>query len=178
MRLRFATSSYQGEPDWDDPHQRNTHLSHLLVDTFQQTFVDVNIDKETLTTLSPTESVELQSAEDTIIELGGKARAIPEDVRNWRSTKEGSNMTAPESIAAMKLLVQSTSTAWFELFLPPDPAVDASIVTGRRAVPLALQIEIGNGSWESSLIKPASTDKKESNEVDRVTFDLVLVLGG
>ena len=41
------------------------------------------------------------------------------------------------------------------------------------AVPIALQIEVGNGSWDSSLIRPEK--KGDATTKDLVNFDLVIV---
>ena len=39
------------------------------------------------------------------------------------------------------------------------------------AFPLSLQVQLGNGSWDSSLIQPLADDAE-----DWVTFDLLVVL--
>ena len=42
------------------------------------------------------------------------------------------------------------------------------------AVPLALEIELGAGSWETSLIPPK--DELSHGELDMVSLDLLLVI--
>ena len=57
---------------------------------------------------------------------------------------------------------------------PSVEEVGRSKEISAAAVPFSLQIEVGNGSWESSLVQPAKQPADEDG-VDRVTFDLVLV---
>jgi hypothetical protein len=65
-------------------------------------------------------------------------------------------------------VAQGISTAWFAL-----------TATGTHlenvAAPLALEIELGSGSWETSLIPP-NLDLK-ADEVDKVILDLLIVMG-
>lgn len=170
LRLRFAASSYKGETDWEDPTRTSTLLPNLLVDTIHQTFVNAQLDVEHLSSVVPTESVNVLSAEDSIIELGGKARMVHEDVRRWE---------APANIADgksnLRLVTQNASTVWYELLVATGGSPEQNRELGPTlAVPIALQIEVGDGSWESSLIPPAEPAAGEI--VDWVTFDLVLVM--
>jgi hypothetical protein len=165
IRLRFAGSSYDGEPDPENDGEKTTLLPNLLVNTFSQRHIDAKLECSVLQTLTPTESVELLSAEDSFIELGGKSKDVPDAVENW-STSTAVAGAGVEFI--LRLVSQSVSTAWFELILPEmksDPSATVS-----PAIPLALQIEVGNGSWQSSLIQPLV----EGQEGDWVTFDLVI----
>jgi hypothetical protein len=100
--------------------------------------------------------VDLLSAEDSIIEMGGKARETPKSVINWDAANASTSETT------MSLVAQSASDAWFELVVAPG--FDAS------ALALQLQVAVGEGLWESSLIQP----KEDSEESDWVGFDLVL----
>lgn len=161
IRLRFATSTYPGEVD-RETNAVTEKLSDLLVDTFTGQHVNAQLERDVLK-LAATEHVELLSAEDSFIEFGSGGKEIPYKVLRW----EPSAATAADT-SAMKLVAQSASTAWFELVVPNVPAVDAA---WRPAVPLALQIEVGNGSWQSSLVQPKPV---EGEEQDWVTFDLVI----
>jgi hypothetical protein len=152
VRLRFVASSYLGEADWENPEEKTPFLPNLLVDTWTQTHVDAVLNPNLLPHMTPTETVELMSAEDSFIEFGGKAREMPRTITNWETS------TGAEDAPTMLLVAQSASTAWFQLNLA-------------NAVPFALQIEVGKGSWESSLIEARQI---EGEEPDRVTFDLVL----
>lgn len=161
MRLRFSSSQYRGEPSWDDSSQPNESLDALLTDTVTQTRWNVQLWPWALEgALNTTEVVELLSAEDSIIEMGGKARETPDAVVNWAAPDQS------PSEACMRLVAQYASDAWFELCIPARSDQD---INRKPAIPLDLQIELGNGSWESSLIPPSPgvTD-------DWISFDLIV----
>jgi hypothetical protein len=171
VRLRFAASSYRGEvncwsdcddDDDDDAAGTINLLQGLLVDTLSQEHLDVELNTSLLSSMESTDKVELLSSEDSILELGVKAGEVPHEVASWSPREEGE--TAASS--AMQVVATRASTAWFQLAVPNVASVD-----GTLAVPIALQVDIGNGSWESSLIQP-----QEGVEDDHVTFDLVIVL--
>lgn len=156
VRLCLTSSDYQGESDWDDPEKKTVVLEELLVDTLTQTKVNAVVNTTSLKDLEPTPMVELLSAEDSIIELGGKAHKTPDEVVNWKPSP-------PSGESTVKVVVVSASTVWFELSLVGEQAHSPS------AYPMGLEIEIGNGSWETSLIQP-------EGEADRVKWDLVIVI--
>eukprot|EP00522_Entomoneis_paludosa_P006590 CAMPEP_0172454702 /NCGR_PEP_ID=MMETSP1065-20121228/11615_1 /TAXON_ID=265537 /ORGANISM="Amphiprora paludosa, Strain CCMP125" /LENGTH=533 /DNA_ID=CAMNT_0013207081 /DNA_START=31 /DNA_END=1632 /DNA_ORIENTATION=- len=182
VRLRFASSNYQGEKDafGEGPGQFTkskdgtttdddclTTLPNLLVNELFQVYAPgVELNTQILQEMKRTDSVELQSAEDSFIELGGKSREIPDAVQNWK-------FDARESLSAMRLVASSASTAFFELSLvgaTTTPEASSSSSTLQMAVPLALELEAGNGSWESSLIPKETKDDAD----DWVAFDLVI----
>ena len=169
VRLRFAASPYTGESEWDDDDDdtkrqtTTTSLPHLLVDTLTQEELHVELDTTALGALASTEIVELQSAEDSIMELGNAGK-IPESVQQWCVSSE---VTGGE--AKMSLVAQRASVAWFELVVPELVAPPNTAI----GLPLQLQVQIGNGSWESSLIQPKAVAEDEK---DWAKFDLVLTL--
>lgn len=163
LRLRFATSQYQGEPSWDDASVSDASLAQVLVDELQQTHLDIDVRPDLLQDLATTETVELASSEDSFIELGGKAREVPAEIRAW----EPSTGVVVEQ-STMRVVVCSASTAWFELVTCGCPALANDEDGTRPGIPIALQVEVGNGSWESSLIP------QQQKEDDFVTFDLLL----
>lgn len=134
----------------------------LLVDTLHQTHADVELNTDVLKDFVETETVELLSAEDSIIELGGRARQTPPEVSNWNLA------TVQVGDAAMRLVAKSASDAWFELIMPELPLTDDAPTP---AVPVQLRVELGDGSWESSLIARKPT---EDGKPDMVVFDLVI----
>lgn len=157
VRLRLAESSYRGESDcWGEDDGTTSCFSGLLVDTLTQKFVDTAQLQPTKASLGTSETVELLSAEDSIIELGGKARGTPEPVDHWEHPVL--------ETAGLRLVAKSASDAWFELVVVNN---DTTAVT--QMIPLALQVDLGDGSWESSLVPVA-----EGKDGDNVTFDLVL----
>ncbi|KAL7567639.1 hypothetical protein ACA910_000232 [Epithemia clementina (nom. ined.)] len=166
VRLRFTSSSYQGETDWDDPTKKNPVIDDLIVDDLFQVHMNLELKQVLTAQMKQTESIELFSAEDSFIELGGKSTEIPDQVKNW--TVDGFE-TGGEKESAMRLVASSASTAYFELALA-NAAGPATRENHAVAVPLTLQLETGNGSWESSLIQKVT----EGENPDWVSFDLVI----
>jgi hypothetical protein len=200
LRLRFAASPYVGEPDWDsvdgdgaapsadaDPNQFTDSLPGLMVHTFTQTHWDVEYDSGVLRDLPASETVELHSSEDSIIEMGGhKARQTPPEVVNWEPPPTVAASTDEDGTKpVLRLVTHRASSAWFELaFVEPARFCEADETAERArthapdrlawAVSLRLEVEVGPGSWETSLIPPLSTGGSDATSVDRVPFDLVL----
>jgi hypothetical protein len=175
MRLRLKSSNYQGEVNyWRDEDEQDfeltvtTRLTGLLLDTLRQTHVDVDLKPDLTNALGATETVELLSAEDSIIELGSKAGNLPEAVRKWNPNDFLSSATVTSS--KLQLVAKSASDAWFELFCISSVFDDTSSF-GTFAFPIALQVDLGHGSWDSSLIPP-----NEEGSKDSVTIDFVLIL--
>ena len=135
-------------------------MAGVLVDTLQQTLLDVALISG-LDVVSSIDTMELLSAEDSIIELGASANDTPDDVWQWNGRVVGA--AATPSAMMMRLVAKSASDAWLELVLP------SLLENAANAVPLALEVDLGNGSWESSLI-PTQPNVPD----DKVTLDLVL----
>ena len=160
VRLRFASSQYKGEEKQIDDSSSPTVFENLLMDELFQVYApSVQLDTGILQNIERTESVELLSAEDSFLEMGGKSREIPDAVKNWKF-----DPTSIQNGSAMRLVASSTSTAFFELVLAN--ATESSSL----AVALAVELEVGNGSWESSLIQKQTP----GSEPDWVSFDLVI----
>jgi hypothetical protein len=173
VRLRFSKSAYGGEKEyWNDTAGQSstngstTLFAGLLVDTLEQRFVQAELKPALMNGLETTETVELLSAEDSIIELRGKTLRTPELVMNWDPELVLKRVDAAEgSVPFIRLVAQSAADAWFEVVVLEAQA-DVSMAS---AVPLALEVDLGHGSWESSLIPTKDVAK------DMVVFDLVLV---
>jgi len=194
VRLRFSHSSYAGEPTWDEDDATSPTaittmtMSHLLVDTLtQKRFARVELSTAALSSLPATDVVGLLSAEDSIIEMGGRARDIPESVAHWQAAQAVD--AAQAQTARMRLVAHCASDAWFELVVPAASLTTTGVdgVQVHPAFPLLLQVELGNGSWESSLIPPKTTSTSPradgggdalldhgDDAKDWVNFDLVL----
>ena len=161
VRLRFGASVYEGEQGWDAEGPSETSINQLLVDELAQTFRDIKLNTSILRDLDTTATVELLSSEDSFIEFGGKARETPPEILEWK---------APEGKiekSVIRLVASSHSTVWFELL---TFGLEATTEGQQPAIPLALEVEVGNGSWESSLIP------QQQNENDFVAFDLVIAV--
>jgi hypothetical protein len=173
VRLRFSKSAYGGEKEyWNDSAGQSTTngsttlFAGLLVDTLEQQFVQAELKPALMNGLETTETVELSSAEDSIIELRGKTLRTPELVTNWDPELVLKRVdTAEGFVPFIRPVAQSAADAWFELVVLEAHA-DASMAS---AVPLALEVDLGHGSWESSLIPTIDVAK------DIVVFDLFLV---
>lgn len=163
VRLRLGPSSYHGEPDWDEPETATRFLPDVFVDTLMQTKMSVNLLPDILKDLAPTVTVDISSAEETMIELGGRAHRTPETVARWTPSPS-------LSASSISLLTQELCHAWFELCIAADVEFERGAAP---AVAFSLQIDVGSGSWESSLVQPVSKDGS-----DFVVFDLVLVIAG
>jgi hypothetical protein len=159
VRCRFVPSSYAGESDyWNDATDDappTSLLRHVVVDPFHDTVLDTI---QILTSVTaPSTTVELLPAEDTLLESGNSGAPMhPLDaVRDWDPS-----MSAD---ASLRWIGHQGATAWLDVTIRlPDTS---PLPVG---LPVALEIELGNGSWESSLIPV-------EKENDSVTFDVILV---
>ena len=173
IRLRLQSSEYKGEPEWDSKSDRTPVLEDLLVDPLTQTKINTKLATETVQQLQATHFCELEAAEDSFLELGKSLNNDePEEVAQWDSEAVLSNSTisseSSTSNSTLRLLAQKSAVGWFELVLLEMTAGNGL----HSAVPLALQIEVGEGSWESSLVQPELTEGEGVK--DMATFDLVL----
>ena len=169
IRMRLAASDYAGEPVWDEPESVSCHLQNLLVDPFTDQHINAQIMPHALRSLDPTEICELQAAEDSFLELGKVADEIPEAVANWDAGQIlfKSNVSPNGPAASLCLLASKNSMAWFELVV-----LEGNLAQGvDSAVSLSMDVEVGNGSWDSSLVHP---EQLEQDKKDMVSFDLVI----
>jgi hypothetical protein len=187
VRLQISLSSqYKGEPSWNDHRIKNPALEDLLVETLTNKHVDAFV----LTTsnhggtefILKSDIVVLHSAEDSIADIG-KVLETPEQVVTWDSEKALA-AASTDSLSSLeenqvaffgiKMLAEKSGSAWFELICATrlSPDIEPASSELFSAFPLSLQIEVGNGSWESSLIKAIPTE--EGEEADKVVFDLVV----
>jgi hypothetical protein len=160
-----------GEPVWDDPSNTTPNLGNVLVDPFTQQHVDAILVPGLAHDLQSTEICQLEAAEDSFLELGKSSNEEPDEVATWDAgdVLVDSKVSPEASSSSLRLVGQKNSCAWFELVL-----LEKSMEKGVNcAIPVALQIEVGDGSWESSLIQPQPVNGDEAK--DMVTFDLVII---
>jgi hypothetical protein len=169
---------------------RNVLLDPLRRVLTDEIHIDLSISQSTASENS-TPTIELQSMEDSILlDYPGTAtatniistnresnerNAIPDVVKLWGLDKTDNS----SKNNSLRFVAQNSSTAWYELSVinsvirRPSP-VDAtsentpSSTASSYGIPMVLEIDIGNGSWESSLIP---VDK----ENDAVRLDLTVV---
>ena len=171
IRLRFASSKYTGESEWDDKTKTTPLLENLLVDPLTQQYVDAKLTPSVTKNLEATAVCELEPAEDSFLELGKSSNdELLDAVAKWDAGDVlFDSKVGPEQPASLRLIGQKNSFAWFELVL-----LETKMEKGLNcAVPLALQIEVGDGSWESSLVQAEPVAGGEGKDV--VTFDLVVI---
>jgi hypothetical protein len=144
-------------------------LENILVDPLNRECVNAKL--VPTSSIEASEVCELEPAEDSFLELGKSSNEEPEEVDKWNAQDALATSTVSESNqSSLRVVGCRKSCAWMELILL-ETAQDPDVTC---AVPLALQIEVGDGSWESSLIQP---EPKGNGEKDMVTFDLVITWG-
>uniref|UniRef100_A0A7S4MWN0 Dynactin subunit 4 n=1 Tax=Odontella aurita TaxID=265563 RepID=A0A7S4MWN0_9STRA len=124
----------------------------------------------------PTETAELESVQDAFLEMGrGRGGASPEEVESWdaASVLAGNR----DEIPFLRLIAAKEDKAWIELVVAEEgeggSGSDTLAGASHVAASLSLMIEVGEGSWESSLVKRQPPEKE--GEVDTVNFDLVVL---
>jgi hypothetical protein len=95
--------------------------------------------------MEPTSIATLQPVEDIFLDMN--VAKTPDAVMSFAST------------GTTRLVTSQADVAWFE------------VAGGLGAVPISLQVQVGDGSWESSLIKKQTN----GDEPDFCNFDVILV---
>ena len=173
IRLRFAGPNVLEER----AHIEENELENILIDPFTETTVVKAglCSLDSLRSISPTDWIELDSAEDLLLDIGKRQDDDPEAVRSWdfASVLDAKETNYPE----LKIVASRGDTSWVELTLPHAAMVDGiedkNPETSYVAVPLSLHIEVGRGSWDGSLIKRLDLPEQEQ---DIVQIDFVVLL--
>eukprot|EP00579_Thalassiosira_antarctica_P017101 CAMPEP_0201945442 /NCGR_PEP_ID=MMETSP0903-20130614/53904_1 /ASSEMBLY_ACC=CAM_ASM_000552 /TAXON_ID=420261 /ORGANISM="Thalassiosira antarctica, Strain CCMP982" /LENGTH=562 /DNA_ID=CAMNT_0048488509 /DNA_START=13 /DNA_END=1701 /DNA_ORIENTATION=+ len=151
-------------------------LENILVDPFTETFVQGRLcTPEATTLLAPTDFFELDPADDPFLDIGKGREEDPSEVRDWDAMSTLGALGEGDT-SQMRVVATQGDTAWVELvFCNVSSGGEVSSDDAKKylAVPLALQIEVGNGSWEASLIKRRDLPEEER---DLVTLNLVTLL--
>ena len=157
VRLRFRTSEYQGEVDPNNAESFSRTFSDLLLDEFTQTYVTAELNSDAVKDMLTTDEVELQSGEDNFLDMGA---SMPFPVASWLPSRMSDEPT-------LLNVATKSSMAWFEFILPfPEEPSDFA-----PAIPFTMDVQVGDGSWESSLIQP----REGLEGPDWVSLDLLLV---
>jgi hypothetical protein len=136
-------------------------MKQVLMDSLNVLYADLVLDPQATSKLTPTDFVELESVEDTFLDLGKTLRAkLPDAITSWTPTQTDSSI---------QLVAVYKDTAWFELVVVNKKCQGEQVWA---AAPIALQIQVGEGSWESSLIKSVPSESP-----DLVTFDVLIAWG-
>mmetsp|Transcript_26936 Transcript_26936/g.56520 ORF Transcript_26936/g.56520 Transcript_26936/m.56520 type:complete len:531 (-) Transcript_26936:88-1680(-) len=169
VRLRLGPSAYAGEGVWDSKGTTTTCLENILVDPFKRISLDACLDTEVAKAIEATNLCELEPVEDSFLELGNNtSNNVPDAVSHWKAgdVLSGLEKVSEENPATLRPLGQKKSVAWFELAVM-EPNTDSN---ARAAVPISMQLQVGGGSWESSLVKSL-----DDGSDDFVSFDLVII---
>ena len=151
-------------------------LDNILVDPFSETFIrGVNCNSAATASLDPTDFFVLEPADDPFLDVGKGKEDDPADVKHWDAT---SILGGLGNVSKSQLRVVATQgdTAWVELILCNTVDEVSSDASSEKylAIPLSLQIEIGNGSWDASLVK--RRDGLPEEEKDLVNLGVVALL--
>ena len=183
IRLRFVGPSNcntmidEGESSTLAPLIEENELQNILVNPFTETFVQGCIcTPEVTASVTPTEFIVLHPADDPFLDVRKDHTGDPLEVKDWDATTAIS--TDRSDLSHFRIVAIEGDTAWIELVLcnaipMKEPSPRSSNETEYLAVPFAMQIEVGNGSWEASLIKRQDLPEEEK---DLVTLDLVALM--
>jgi hypothetical protein len=177
VRLRFSSPSFSKPGDCPTGEQISTiperELQNIPIDPFRETFANARICSPSSTeSLGPTEWLVLEHAEDLFLDMGKGREEDPTEVRDWDASLALDSLGS--RISEFHVLGTRKDTAWVELVLSTDSNTeDIHPKKFYLAIPMAMQIEVGNGSWDGSLIK--KRDLPEEN-IDFVTLNLVALL--
>eukprot|EP00804_Cyclotella_cryptica_P012601 CCRYP_014734-RA/>CCRYP_014734-RA protein AED:0.23 eAED:0.23 QI:0/-1/0/1/-1/1/1/0/571 len=175
VRLRFSSPSLSKRDDGAG-EQISTiperELQNIPIDPFSETFVNARICSPSSTdSLVPTEWLVLENAIDLFLDMGKGQEEDPIEVRDWDPSSVLDSTDC--RISKFRVLATRKDTAWVELVLSTDYQ---EVIDSKRlhlAIPIAMQIEVGNGSWDASLIKKRDL---QEDSIDFVTLNLVALL--
>jgi len=167
VRLRLAPSSYTGECIWDNKDLTTKYLENIVVDPLKRFSLDAFLATEITKGIRATSLCELEPVEDSFLELGNKTSNVPEAVSYWEAGDAIFDARVSKANpATLRELGQKKSVAWFELVVM-EPQTDSGAYS---AVPITMQLQVGDGSWESSLVR-----SRDDGNGDFVSFDLVII---
>ena len=173
-------------------HIHKTYVDAILLphatSPLSDSTINTNINTTTTTT---TEMMTLEPVEDAFLELGKGRIQTPKEVDEWngmqvlqswksdvndndKSQIQVKRVASDKDVAWIEFLVQDTNTNTTDRTTDQNQKKDTS--TSKimyRAAYMTMEVEVGNGSWESSLIKRNKHIPEE--EMDLVPFQLVLV---
>lgn len=174
VRLKFgANGASDGQKQVVDNSVNDGAFMHNIpLDKFQRTYVTAAVlkDKNENTYFDgSTETVELEAAEDAFLELGKDFQSeAPREVKSWDAISVLSSSTRANEI---KLIAQQKDAAWFEfIFNNVESAIEQNMESYVATTPIGLQLQVGDGSWETSLIEPIPKEGP-----DFVLFQVIFV---
>ena len=140
-------------------------LRNIRVDSLGRCRANVRMIGSTSTIVLP-DMVELEAVEDALFDIGAGQSKEPKEVETWDAN---AILKATEcddeglSGCPFSTVAVSKDRAWIQLVIEEDGFKETSTPGEFVAFPATLQVEIGNGSWESSLIKSVEVKEGESD---------------
>lgn len=140
-------------------------LRNIRVDSLGRCRANVRMIGSTSTIVLP-DMVELEAVEDALFDIGAGQSKEPKEVETWDAN---AILKATEcddeglSVCPFSAVAVSKDRAWIQLVIEEDGFKETSTPEEFVAFPATLQVEIGNGSWESSLIKSVEVKEGESD---------------
>ena len=188
VRFNLSSSSTSEENELEDAVLDTKYTTKsFLIDPINKLSIQAKNIPTTYSISTPTTTpmISLDPVEDAFLELGKGKIEIPAIVKDWNGVKaldlwqesKDDNTKSDSDSYNIQLLAQEKDIAWVQLLLH-DPLFSDDLTEDDApntkenfyATSIALEIEVGNGSWESSFIKP-----KTDVEMDLVSFPLYLV---
>ena len=177
IRLRFSSPSYPDDGVFIDKKE----LENILIDPFMETAIARAelCSSSSLSSITASDWIELESAEDLLLDIGKQYEEDPQVVKSWEAVPI-LDALHNNSLPRFNVVASRRDTSWVEMILPDAVATgidgeEYHTKNNHLAIPLSIQIEVGNGSWEASLIK--RKDVSEESQKDLVDLDLVVLLG-
>ncbi|KAL7555091.1 hypothetical protein ACHAWF_018804 [Thalassiosira exigua] len=177
MRLRLSRASSAKRESEDGTAISSLviderELKNILVDPFTETFVHGRpCDPDAAASISQTDFFVLNPADDPYLDVGKGQEDDPLVIRDWDAATALDSATDDDP-SRLRVVATGGDTAWVE-FVLRNAAPTEGLPSDYLAIPLALEIEVGNGSWEASLIKRRDLPEGEK---DLVTINLVTLL--
>lgn len=174
IRLRLSGPSVSNNSS--SPTIDQLELDDILIDPINETFVLGRLCPFDVTSsLSPTEWLELAHAEDAFLDIGKGREQDPQEVLEWDANTILGSIGGGRG-SSMRIVATRRDTAWVELKVTMAPDDIESGLSHRKsylAIPTTMEIEVGNGSWDASLIKRRDLPE---NVVDVATLGVIVLL--
>ena len=164
IRLRFLHPDIPG-----DISERE--LQKVPLDPFSQRFVNARM-CEPKDSLTSTEWMNLENAEDLFLDMGKEQEEDPIEVLHWEPSTVFDS-SDDDTVSTLRILTTRKDTAWVEMIYSVGFDLDSVPDDNYLAFSIGLQIEVGNGSWDASLIKKRDLPEDEN---DIVTLNIVALL--
>jgi len=104
--------------------------------------------------------------------MGKEQEEDPIEVLHWEPSTVFDS-SDDDTVSTLRILTTRKDTAWVEMIYSVGFDLDSVPDDNYLAFSIGLQIEVGNGSWDASLIKKRDLPEDEN---DIVTLNIVALL--